>query len=183
MTCRLLSLEYYGCIWHKVVCITAAPSAGIDCSLRYEKQSIILQWQKIRIHKRNTTNVDLADLVEEIGNISCRWNEIEEMNQEMLPINCPHFNSLQPTFGYTSEVHRCRTLIALRHNSNLINWLTPLDIVSNSSRCIQNDHDSCEGIIKAVIDGSDSTKMCACQCHNSSYQLVKRMFGVVNQKD
>jgi len=53
----------------------------------------------------------------------------------------------------------------------------------NSDNCIQNEHDSCDGIIKTVINGSDNTEMCSCQCHKSSYQLVKRMFGVTNQKD
>jgi len=60
--------------------------------------------------------------------------------------------------------------------------LTPLEIITNSNKCNQNEHDSCDGIVKIVIDGSDGTKMCACQCHNSSYQLIKKMFGVVNQK-
>ncbi|HEX6281488.1 MAG TPA: hypothetical protein VFZ67_04615 [Nitrososphaera sp.] len=55
--------------------------------------------------------------------------------------------------------------------------------MSNSSNCMQNDHASCDGIVKTIIDGSEITKMCACQCHNSSYQLAKKMFGVINQKD
>ena len=71
-----------------------------------------------------------------------------------------------------------------RKNGNLLNWLIPLDIMmTNSDNCIQNKHDSCDGIVKSVIDGSDNTKMCACQCHNSGYQLTKKMFGVINQKE
>jgi len=55
--------------------------------------------------------------------------------------------------------------------------------MSNSDNCIQNEHDSCDGIVKRVLGGSDLAIICACQCHNSSYQLVKKMFGVINQKD
>ena len=69
------------------------------------------------------------------------------------------------------------------YNRNLLNRLTPLDIMTNSNKCIQNEHESCDGIVKTVIDGSDNTKMCDCQCHNSSYQMVQKMFGVINQKE
>lgn len=55
--------------------------------------------------------------------------------------------------------------------------------MDNSDKCIRNEHDSCDGIVKTVINGSDNTQMCACQCHDSSYQLVKKMFGAINQKD
>jgi len=55
--------------------------------------------------------------------------------------------------------------------------------MGNSNSCIQNEHDSCNGIVKTEVDGSDIAGMCACQCHDNSYQLVKRMFGVINQKD
>jgi len=55
--------------------------------------------------------------------------------------------------------------------------------MNTSGNCIQNEHDSCEGIVKTVINSSDNTGMCACKCHDSNYQLVKRMFGVINQKD
>jgi len=55
--------------------------------------------------------------------------------------------------------------------------------MNNSEKCIQNEHDSCDGIVKTVLNGSDIAEMCACQCHDNNYQLVKRMFGVINQKD
>ncbi|HWS20071.1 MAG TPA: hypothetical protein VN239_05240 [Nitrososphaera sp.] len=70
-----------------------------------------------------------------------------------------------------------------RNNRNVLNWLTPLDIMTNSNNCVQNKHDSCDGIVTTQIDGSDKTRMCTCQCHNSSYQLTKKMFGVINQKE
>ena len=75
-------------------------------------------------------------------------------------------------------------LIALkRNNRNVLNWLTALYVMTNSNKCIQNEHESCDGIVKEVLDGSDNTKMCDCQCHDSSYQMVQKMFGVINQKD
>ncbi len=55
--------------------------------------------------------------------------------------------------------------------------------MANSNNCIQNKHNSCDGIVKTVADGSDNTQMCTCQCHNSSYQMVQKMFGVINQKE
>jgi hypothetical protein len=69
-----------------------------------------------------------------------------------------------------------------RDKGNLVNLLIPIDIMTNSNNCIQNKHDSCDGIVKTLIDGSDNTKMCTCQCHNSSYQLTKKMFGIINKK-
>lgn len=55
--------------------------------------------------------------------------------------------------------------------------------MGSSDNCIQNEHDSCDGIVKTVINGSDMANICACQCHDTGYQLVKKMFGVINQKD
>lgn len=80
-----------------------------------------------------------------------------------------------------SQSSYMQILMALQRNNNILNWSTLPDIITNSNECIQNEHNSCDGIVKTVIDGSDNAKMCACQCHNSSYQLIKRMFGVVNQ--
>lgn len=67
-----------------------------------------------------------------------------------------------------------------KDDSNLLNYSELLDIMGNSDKCIQNEHDSCDGTIKTVIIGSDIASLCACPCHNSSYQLVKRMFGVID---
>jgi hypothetical protein len=71
----------------------------------------------------------------------------------------------------------------LNLEKNILNLLIPLDIMTNSNNCIQNKHDSCDGMVKTLIDGSDNTQMCSCQCHNSSYQMVQKMFGVINQKE
>jgi hypothetical protein len=73
-------------------------------------------------------------------------------------------------------------MTTILHNNNLFNWSPLLDNINNSTKCTQNEHDSCDGTVKKVIDGLDNTNMCDCQCHNSSYQLVKRMTSVINQK-
>ena len=49
------------------------------------------------------------------------------------------------------------------------------DIVHKSQKCSQNEHGICEGVIIETIDGSKITKICECQCHDSVYQLVRRM--------
>jgi hypothetical protein len=83
-----------------------------------------------------------------------------------------------------TEARELEMFIAVkRNNKNLFNWLTALDIMTSSNNCIQNKHDSCDGIVKTVTDDFDNTKICACQCHNSSYQMVQKMFGVINQKE
>lgn len=109
-------------------------------------------------------------------------SKLEEINQEIPPIKCPRCNRDLVT---EASAPLAEMLMALKHNNrNLLNWLlTPLDIMTNSNKCIQNEHESCDGIVKTLIDGSDNTKMCTCQCHNSSYQLVQKMFGVINQKE
>jgi hypothetical protein len=44
--------------------------------------------------------------------------------------------------------------------------------MSNSSSCIQNDHASCDGIIKTIIDGSEITEMCALALTYDIFQLA-----------
>ena len=91
---------------------------------------------------------------------------------------------LQPTF-FVRESRTLAADVVIPHNlkKNILNLLIPLEIITNSNNCIQNKHDSCDGMVKTLIDGSDNTKMCTCQCHNSNYQLVQKMFGVINQKE
>jgi hypothetical protein len=47
--------------------------------------------------------------------------------------------------------------------------------MDKSEKCIQNDHHLCEGNIIEVINGSKITNICKCQCHDSMYQLIRRM--------
>jgi len=55
--------------------------------------------------------------------------------------------------------------------------------MGKSDSCTQVDHASCNGIIKTVIEGSEVTKICACPCHDSRYQLLKKMFAVIKHED
>jgi hypothetical protein len=47
--------------------------------------------------------------------------------------------------------------------------------VHKSEKCAQNEHGICEGATIETINGSQTTKMCECQCHDNIYQLVRRM--------
>jgi len=53
--------------------------------------------------------------------------------------------------------------------------------VSKSDDCTNNEHVACKGIIKETVDSSIITKMCACQCHDSMYQLVRNTMTVTNR--
>ena len=46
-----------------------------------------------------------------------------------------------------------------------------------SDDCVNNEHGSCKGIIRET---ADLTKMCACPCHDSMYQLVRNTVAVTN---
>jgi hypothetical protein len=48
-------------------------------------------------------------------------------------------------------------------------------IVHKSEKCVQNEHGMCEGATIESNNYSKTTKMCECQCHDSMYQLVRRM--------
>ena len=49
--------------------------------------------------------------------------------------------------------------------------------MSKSDDCTNNEHGSCKGIIK----DDAITKMCACQCHDSMYQLIRNTIAVINR--
>ena len=44
-----------------------------------------------------------------------------------------------------------------------------------SEKCIQNEHDLCEGNVIETIHGSKITRICQCQCHDNMYQLTRRI--------
>jgi hypothetical protein len=48
-------------------------------------------------------------------------------------------------------------------------------MVHKSEKCVQNEHGICEGATTENINGSQITKICECECHNSMYKLVRRM--------
>jgi hypothetical protein len=40
---------------------------------------------------------------------------------------------------------------------------------------MQNEHGLCEGEILEIVNSSKITRICGCQCHDSMYQLTRRM--------
>jgi hypothetical protein len=50
-----------------------------------------------------------------------------------------------------------------------------IKMVEKSAKCTQNEHSLCKGDIIEMAGGSKITKICQCQCHDSMYQLVRRI--------
>jgi hypothetical protein len=48
-------------------------------------------------------------------------------------------------------------------------------VVEKSPKCARNEHSLCNGDITEMAGGSKITKICQCQCHDSMYQLVRRI--------
>ncbi len=53
--------------------------------------------------------------------------------------------------------------------------------MDKSVKCIQREHDLCDGDIIEIIDNSKTTRICECECHNSMYKLVRRMQSISKQ--
>jgi len=53
--------------------------------------------------------------------------------------------------------------------------------LNKSVKCIKQEHALCNGDIVEVIDNSETTRICECECHNSMYKLVGRMQAAINQ--
>ena len=51
-------------------------------------------------------------------------------------------------------------------------------IMNKSIKCIQQEHELCEGAIIEIVD--DSARICECECHNNLYKLVSRMQAATN---
>ena len=51
-------------------------------------------------------------------------------------------------------------------------------MVEKSPKCARNEHSLCNGDIIEMAGGSKITKICQCQCHDSMYQLVRRIHTV-----
>ena len=53
-----------------------------------------------------------------------------------------------------------------------------IKMVEKSAKCTQNEHSLCKGDIIEMAGGSKITKICQCQCHDTMYQLVRRIHTV-----
>jgi hypothetical protein len=49
---------------------------------------------------------------------------------------------------------------------------------SKSDNCTQSEHGLCKGIEIVSINGSKTTKICSCPCHNNMYNLIKNTIAV-----
>jgi hypothetical protein len=55
--------------------------------------------------------------------------------------------------------------------------------VAKSADCIENNHGRCQGHFKEVLNDSPVTRTCACQCHDSTYQLVRNTVAMLSQAE
>ncbi len=53
--------------------------------------------------------------------------------------------------------------------------------MNKSAKCIEQQHDLCDGDIIEMINNSRATRICECQCHDNMYKLVSRMKAANNQ--
>lgn len=52
-----------------------------------------------------------------------------------------------------------------------------------SADCVENNHGTCKGFFKEELESSQVTRICACPCHDSMYQLVRNTIALVNQAE
>ncbi|MDW3631488.1 MAG: hypothetical protein QOK71_08625 [Nitrososphaeraceae archaeon] len=53
--------------------------------------------------------------------------------------------------------------------------------MNKSPKCIEQQHDLCDGNIIEMINDTTETRICECQCHDYMYKLVSRMQAANNQ--
>jgi hypothetical protein len=53
-------------------------------------------------------------------------------------------------------------------------------LVNKSAKCIEQQHEQCDGNIIELINDSSVTRICECQCHDYMYKLVSRMQAANN---
>jgi hypothetical protein len=52
-----------------------------------------------------------------------------------------------------------------------------------SADCVDNKHGLCKGFFKEGVEPTQVTRICACPCHDSMYQLVRNTIALVNQAE
>lgn len=55
--------------------------------------------------------------------------------------------------------------------------------MAKSADCVENNHGKCQGHFKEELNGSQITRMCACPCHDSTYQLVRNTVALIAQAE
>lgn len=56
-------------------------------------------------------------------------------------------------------------------------------MAKKSADCAENNHGKCQGFFKETGGESPVTRMCACQCHDSTYQLVRNTVALITQAE
>ena len=49
-----------------------------------------------------------------------------------------------------------------------------------SADCIEHNHGKCQGSFRETVGSTPVTRICACPCHDSMYQLVRNTIALVN---
>ncbi|WP_415282611.1 hypothetical protein [Candidatus Nitrososphaera sp. FF02] len=55
--------------------------------------------------------------------------------------------------------------------------------MAKSADCTDSNHGKCQGHFKEEMNGSPVTRMCACPCHDSTYQLVRNTVAMIAQAE
>ncbi len=55
--------------------------------------------------------------------------------------------------------------------------------MTKSADCQENNHGVCKGFFNQEVESSQVTRVCACPCHDSMYQLVRNTIALVNQAE
>lgn len=55
--------------------------------------------------------------------------------------------------------------------------------MAKSADCIENNHGKCQGFFKEAVKDSEATRICACQCHDATYQLVRNTVALIAQAE
>jgi hypothetical protein len=56
-------------------------------------------------------------------------------------------------------------------------------VATKSADCTENNHGKCQGFFKETVNESPVTRICACQCHDSTYQLVRNTVALITQAE
>lgn len=55
--------------------------------------------------------------------------------------------------------------------------------MAKSADCVENNHGKCQGYFKETAEKSTVTRICACQCHDATYQLVRNTVAMIAQAE
>ncbi|MEO9295784.1 MAG: hypothetical protein ABI347_09320 [Nitrososphaera sp.] len=56
-------------------------------------------------------------------------------------------------------------------------------MAAKSVDCMESNHGKCQGYFKETVKDSPVTRICACQCHDATYQLVRNTVAMIAQAE